>query len=565
MVNSQNLHFDRLPYQRIDFDQLATSMRRARLHLRLAFSSGAALMAVEEMQSLLRHYYNQATLARIHHDQQTKDPFYAAEAAFYDETDAKVTQLTQVFYSTLLGSAHRTELETQLGGLIFRKAQNLREIMQATVTEDTAEENRLASAYQQRMSAALINMHGQSLAISQLEPLQQSPDRLVRQNVQQALAEWLQTQSEGLDQLFDQLVAVRTRISRKLGMATFTELGYKRLERFDISRSQMENLRQAIIRYIVPLTREIRRLQKHRLKLEHLYYFDFPCLFPEGNPRLIVSTRALPETAAQVMTHITGRDPSFLQPIIDGGFMDIAARPGKTQGRRFSVLPDFNLPFISMNASGISLDVASLMHEAGHAFARLRSLRDGDLLESQRPPAIAREIQSTTMEFLTYPFMDHFFGDSAEDYTSLHMTTALLFLPIGCLVDEFSHSVYDQPRLTSSQRLEIWRELEKTYLPDLDYADEPFYAVGRAWQNIESIFTKPFSYFDDVVAQLTALEIWQQAQHSPDLAWQRYDKLCSLGGRDTFTNLLSQAELESPFDISTVKKVAFAAANFLDL
>jgi oligoendopeptidase F len=145
------------------------------------------------------------------------------------------------------------------------------------------------------------------------------------------------------------------------------------------------------------------------------------------------------------------------------------------------------------------------------------------------------------------------------------MSETLLSIPYGCLVDEFLHRVYDQPRLTGSERRAIWRELESIYLPDLDYGEEPCYTSGCSWMLESQIFLKPFSLFDDVIARIAALEIWQQAREEPAQAWQRYDKLCSLGGRETFGRLLEQAGLKSPFHIGTVKVVAYAAARFMEL
>jgi oligoendopeptidase F len=146
-----------------------------------------------------------------------------------------------------------------------------------------------------------------------------------------------------------------------------------------------------------------------------------------------------------------------------------------------------------------------------------------------------------------------------------HMTEAMLFIPYGCLVDEFQHRVYDQPDLPMGRRHAIWRELEQIYLPDLDYAGEPYYQEGCSWQKKEHIFAAPFYYIDYVIAQIAALELWQLARRSPAQAWQSYDALCGMGGRDTFCGLLNKAGLATPFDTGTIKKIAYAVADFLDL
>ena len=565
MPGAETRTFAEWPYKRAALELLTEEIRKARMHLRLAIVPNTAAQAVTDLQAILRLYQTQAAVARIRHDQHTDDPFYLAEQAYYNEADARVAQETESFYTVLLASRFRPDLEAQFGSLIFRKAQNLRETVQPSIVDDLAEENRLASLYMQKMSAAAIELNGRSFTIAQLDPLLQAPDRPTRQAAHQAQAAWLQEQALSLDQLFDQLVAARDRMSTKLGLPSFTELGYKRMERFDYQRSQVEALRKAVIRYIVPLTREIRRLQRRRLGVEQLLYFDLPCLFPGGNPRLLPAVAELPALAEQTLARLTRKSPSFFQTLIDSGYLDLPTRPNKSPGGYCSTIVNTGLPFIMMNAGGTARDVSVLLHEAGHAYASLRSLPDMVLLEYREPSMETCEIHSTALEYLSYPHMEPFFGPEAENYTLLHMTEALLFLPYGCLVDEFQHIIYDQPRLTPEQRHQVWHDLEKIYQPDLEYAGDPFYAKGGAWQKKEHIFTSPFYYIDYVIAQLSALDIWQTSRRTPDKAWRQYDRLCSLGGRDTCLNLLRQADLASPFDTGTIKRVAYAACDFLGL
>ncbi|HBP38124.1 MAG TPA: M3 family oligoendopeptidase [Clostridiales bacterium] len=558
-------HFQQWPYQRAEQKPLINGMRKARMRLRLAISPAAAIQAVTEIQALLGIYQSQSAVARIRHDQKTDDPFYTAEQAYYDQTDARVAQETQAFYTAMLGSRHRMELENHYGSLIFRKAENLREIVQDKIVEDLAEENRLASDYLQLMSAAAIPLDGKVYTLAQLEPLLQSPDRQVRQAVHRAEADWLASRAASLDALFDQLVSVRNRISSRLGLASFIEVGYKRMERFDYQRSQIEALRQAVVRYIVPLTGEIRRLQRRRLNLDALNYYDLPCLFPAGNPQLQIPLASLPDQTSRLLASLTGQDPSFLRRLSDSGCLDLEARPNKAPGGYCETIVNAGMPFILMNASGTAQDVTTLLHESGHAYASLCSLPDLTLLEYRQPTLETCEIHSTALEFLSYPLMEPFFGSEAENYTLMHMTETLLFIPYACMVDEFQHVIYEQPGLTPEQRHQVWQNLECRYQPDLNYGDDSFYNKGGAWQKKQHIFVSPFYYIDYLLADLVALDLWHTSRKDPAKAWKQYDRLCRLGGRDTFLKLLEQAGLASPFDIGTIKKVAYAACDFLRL
>lgn len=557
--------FDQLVYKRPDMAWLSDQFRRTRLRLRLAMSAHAAINAIIDMQGPLVEYYKMAALARIRHDCQVRDPFYLDEVSFFDEQDAQVDQWTQGTYAALQALRFRTELNHHLGAAIFRKAQVLRDTVQERILSELAEENRMVSAYEQRLAAAEITCLGQVWTLSGIEPLLQSQDRVIRRSAHEAVAAYYTQESPWLDNIFDQLVRNRTGMAQKIGFPSFTELAYRRLERQDYGREQVARFRELIKRYFVPITREIRRLQKRRLSVENLYYFDLPCLFPQGNPPLKVSMAAMAAETGRVMQRLFGQTPSFFDQLNDRGFVDPLARPDKVQGGYCSTIHGWQTPFILMNASGTAQDVATLIHEAGHAYASLQGFPTMKVIEDHSPALDVCEIHSMALEFLSYPYLDGFFGENADAYALLHMTDALLFLPYGCLVDEFQHEIYAQPQLDSDARHALWRRLEKEYQPDIDYGNQAWLAKGGAWQKKGHIFASPFYYIDYCLAQLVALDIWQQAGKNRPKALQCYDKLCSAGGQMTFLEVLQFAGLASPFDEATIKRLAFAVCQFLSL
>ena len=161
--------------------------------------------------------------------------------------------------------------------------------------------------------------------------------------------------------------------------------------------------------------------------------------------------------------------------------------------------------------------------------------------------------------------MNLFYGDKAESYCTHHMTDGLLFLPYGCMVDEFQHIVYDYPAITPDDRHKIWKGLEEKYQPFINYDDQPFHAMGGAWMKKDHIFTSPFYYIDYCLSQMCALQLWMESREDMKSALIKYNTLCEAGGNDTFLNLISKAGLESPFDPDVIKKVAYACCDYLDL
>ena len=74
----------------------------------------------------------------------------------------------------------------------------------------------------------------------------------------------------------------------------------------------------------------------------------------------------------------------------------------------------------------------------------------------------------------------------------------------------------------------------------------------------------PFYYIDYCLAQTVALEIWAMIRKDPDEAWKHYMAYTRQGGSRTFTDLLKNADLKTPFDEACLKEVCETAAGWLD-
>ncbi|MBQ1818328.1 MAG: M3 family oligoendopeptidase, partial [Clostridia bacterium] len=91
----------------------------------------------------------------------------------------------------------------------------------------------------------------------------------------------------------------------------------------------------------------------------------------------------------------------------------------------------------------------------------------------------------------------------------------------------------------------------------------PFYSEGEGWQRQTHIYSSPFYYIDYCLAQTVALEFWAMIQKDVKDAWQHYMAYTVQGGSRTFTELLKNADLTSPFDGECLRGVCEAASRWL--
>ena len=132
------------------------------------------------------------------------------------------------------------------------------------------------------------------------------------------------------------------------------------------------------------------------------------------------------------------------------------------------------------------------------------------------------------------------------------------------MVDEFQHIVYENPDMTPEERNAQWAALDKKYRPWLDFESVPFYADGAAWQRQIHIYTDPFYYIDYCLAQTVSLQFWAMLQKDRADAWSHYMAYTKQGGSRTFTELLKNAGLESPFEEHCLRGVCETAKAWLD-
>jgi M3 family oligoendopeptidase len=518
---------------------------------------------MQEINKLRSEVFSMVRIAHIRHTIDTTDTFYKEEADFLDSFSPILQGFDMEFYRALVASTFRDELEEKYGEHLFQLAELKLKTYSDEIVEDLQQENRLISRYVKLIASAKIPFKGKEYTLAQLQPFLGDSDRNVRKKALQAHTSFFVENKQELDDIYDQIVKLRSLIAKKLGFNNFVELGYARMLRTDYNRDMVANFRKQVETSIVPIATKLKERQRERIGIDSLYYHDEGYYFlngnatPKGDPDWIV------ENAAQMYKELSPETDEFFRFMIDNNLMDLVAKKGKSAGGYCSYISAYQAPFIFSNFNGTSKDIDVLTHEAGHAFQKFCS-RHFTVPEYAGPTAEAAEIHSMSMEFFTYPWMEKFFKEDTEKYYFEHLSSGLIFLPYGVSVDEFQHRIYDEPNLTPDERHAVWREIEKKYLPHRQYEDSEYLNNGGFWQRQAHIYKYSFYYIDYTLAQICALQFWKKMQENREEAWNDYLKLCSEGGSKSFLKLVAGANLLSPFEDGTVESVVGVIENYLN-
>jgi M3 family oligoendopeptidase len=503
-----------------------------------------------------------SSLTHVRFTQDTRDAAARAAIDRRDELEPTLTGFDIDLKRRFVTSSERGRLAANLGDHAFRLWETDLSTFDPAVEPDLIAESKLASEYTQLLAGIQVEFDGESLNLSALGRYSSDPDRGRRHDAAAAKWDALAERGAELDRIFDELVHVRDGIARKLGFATFTELGYARMQRIDYDRAAVERYRDTVVAEVVPLANAIAQRAAKRHGIAQLAVWDEQLLAAAPSPRPLGDARWIMDRTVESFADLDPRLGEFVRMMDGNELTDLVARAGKAGGGYCTKLASYGVPFIFTNFNGTKGDITVLMHELGHAFQGYSS-RNQPVIDYLSPTKESAEVHSMSLEFLTWPFMERFFGDAAQTYRESHLSEALLFLPYGVAVDHFQHLIYERPNATPAERHAMWQSMERRYLPWRQYGDLERPAHGAFWQGQVHIYRAPFYYIDYTLALCCALQMWVSSYDDPAGTLERYVALCARGGEAAFRNLITSAGLTSPFDQGSLSRVVARAKDVL--
>lgn len=555
--------FRDMTYTRPDYDGLYGQMQKLLKDAQDAPAPQDLFSALEELDRLSNNLATQVTLCQIRHTIDTRDAFYEKEQDIVDEALPRFQGVQADLARIVLSSPHKAAVVERYGQYFLDKLAVAQKVFKPEILEDLVQENKLATEYDKLIASAEIDFEGEKRNLSAMGPFLQSPDRDTRKRASLAFYGWLSDRQDKLDSIYDQLVKLRHTIGKKLGFSNFIPVAYARMNRTDWTQEDAKVYRAQIASDVVPLAQKLYKKQAQRIGIKDMKFYDVALEYLSGNPKPQGEEDYLVKKAQRMYHELSPETGAFFDTMVSQELMDLTTKPGKAGGGYMTFLPDYKVPFIFSNFNGTAGDVDVLTHEAGHAFQGWlqRDVSPSFLKEYTMEVA---EIHSMSMEFFTHPWMEGFFGPDTEKYYDSHVAEAIKFLPYGASVDELQEWVYEHPEASPQERRAKYREIERKYLPHLDYDGIEYLENGGRWQRQAHIYGMPFYYLDYTLAQVVALQYltWDMKDHQK--AWQSYLTVCKKAGLLPFKELLPAAGLKNPFEPGAIKALIPGIEAYLD-
>jgi oligoendopeptidase F len=425
------------------------------------------------------------------------------------------------------------------------------------------EEAKLGQQYQKLIGAQTVDFRGEEKTLVQMGRFLEEPDRALRQESWDLVAQRRLQDAEKCEEIFDQLIALRVKIARNAGFDNYRDYAFRQKGRFDYTPADCVKFHDAVESEIMPAVCEIQADRKRQLKLDTLRPWDL-AVDPQNRPPLkpFAEVNEMVSRSQKIFNRLDGELAGNFQQLQDLKLLDLANRKGKAPGGYQATLSEARVPFIFMNAVGVQRDVETLLHEAGHAF-HAQATRAEDLYSYRTAPIEFCEVASMSMELLGSEFIGEFYSEGdANRARKTHLEGILQIFTWIATVDAFQHWIYTHPGHTRAERRAAWTRLMERFGGDVDWSGREE-ARAFLWHKQLHIFLYPFYYVEYGIAQLGALQIWANSKTNKAKALGDYKSALRLGGSRPLPELFAAAACKFQFDAMTIKPLVELAKNEL--
>ena len=478
---------------------------------------------------------------------------------FLEEISEKVKAADNRLKRLYLASPARPLLAREKYFIIDRSSQNDVDLFREENVSLETEESKLSQSYQQLMGSLTVQFEGKEQTLQQMGRYQEMPDRLLREAAWKAVVARRLVESEKLEQIFNDLLFVRQKISANAGFASYRDYAFRRLERFDYTVDHCLRFHDGVEAAVVPVVRRIEQRRAKDLGLARLRPWDMN-VDPLNRPPLkpFTEARELVDGCLRITERVDSRFGGFIQTMRDLELLNLESRKGKAPGGYQSSLAEARLPFVFMNAVGLDGDVRTLLHEAGHAF-HVFATQEEPIGHYRQAPIEFCEVASMSMELLGGEYLSVFYPnpEDLDRSRKKHLEAVIDILPWIARVDAFQHWIYTRPNHTVDDRRAYWVELHQRFGGIEDWSGFE-HAQATSWHRQLHIFELPFYYIEYAIAQLGALQVWINSKKDFRAAVADYWSALQLGGSRPLPELFARAKVKFDFGPSALEPLMAA-------
>lgn len=459
----------------------------------------------------------------------------------------------KLMHSSYLGEVDQEKYRIYLRG-VGRALEIFREENIALQTEISTKQQQYAAI----TGAMTVTLDGEEMTLQRAADRLKRNERAVREEAWFAIQERRQQDRQKLDDLFDELLNLRTQVAKNADFGNFRDYMFATMGRFDYTPQDCFDFHTSIEETIVPLLTQLDEKRKTELGIDTLKPWDLD-VDPSGKKPLepFTTGQELLEKTVQVFYKLDTYLGDCLATMREMNHLDLESRKGKAPGGYNYPLDEIGVPFIFMNATSSLRDVITMLHEGGHAVHSFLT-RGLTLNAFKHPPSEVAELASMSMELISMDYWNTFFEDADElrRAKKKHLESVLETFPWVATVDKFQHWIYENPQHSQEQRQEAWVSIFGTFNHKLvDWTGLEKYKA-YSWQKQLHIYEVPFYYIEYAMAQLGAIAVWKNYKENPTEGLAAYKRALALGYTVSIGEVYEAAGIKFDFSTEYIKSLA---------
>lgn len=426
------------------------------------------------------------------------------------------------------------------------------------------EENQLIREYKRFSHTAKTSFEGKSTLVSVVVGKLNDNDSRVRKLAFMSYWEFMKTNEEKYQDLFDSLIINRRKQAECVRARDYIDIAFAELGRFDYGRSECDLFRDSIYQEVIPVINSLSISQKKSLKTDQIFPWDIS-FWPELMPEKMPAKGNVKDLYTAIQNIVSKIHPSFgmlFNEMTKNNLIDIFPKHGKAPGAFCATFQECGYPYVFANFGGTFRDAITFIHEFGHAIHGYAVSNINNIL-LRHPGFEFCEVASIGLELLASPFFSELWSDKNDSSKALsfQLFHMLNFWPFMAMIDEWQHQIYSaKDFLSSNQRNEIWRTISKKYRPQVDWSGlEDFESLG--WMSRPHVFTSPFYYIDYGIAQSGALQLWKKSKENYAEAVRNYISGLSLGAQKSLQGLYEATGIKFDFNRDIMKNLCTEIQN----
>lgn len=544
------ISFSQVEYQRPDGESVLALIEKAEEQTendRLPFG---LIGTLRKISKATEEFYSMMTIAQIRNYADLNDEYYNDEMEYLDTWDARI----QNRYDQLFKKIENSRFESMTEDIFGDSGVQDMQMSAQTSSQDTLslqeQEKKLEAQYYDKYAHATVNTPEGEVLFSSLEPEGQSA----------YYRQFIDKYNQQLGELYLELVQLREQIAQQLGYESYTEVADLEMLRNSYTREDIRQFRENLKSTLSPVYRsylqDFYTRAQNRENEGYVYLLGEPSPLPQGSWK---DTLGNFEKVYQNISQEMGECYSYL---LSHDYIDAQPSPSKANVTFSTLLYSLNTPFLFANLDGSEDDVFSISHEFGHCFAIWEQLKNGSKSEGHSMDVC--EIHSQTMQVLTLPYYQEFYGEDALIAQKYDVYTMAAGILTAALNDEFQERIYQSPDMSVEQLNELYQQLAKEYglVVESPYFDMESFSKG--WFTTNQYFDTPFYAIDYALSGCVAMEFLQMSLEDYDNALQTYIELVNQDSDDSFVTVLEKTGLASPFEPQQLERITKMLTDFLE-